>query len=147
MATPTFSDPILTIPNNAWALCLWREARGEGREGMRAVAWVIENRSKAWSKSILQVLMSPNQFTSMTDKLQPDGTWKFHFPPDDDPQWEDARQIVGSLITGVDKDDPTDGALYYANLATATSGWFFENIASSAAHPKTIVIGHHTFFK
>lgn len=147
MATPTLDRPFITVPQNAWSLCLWREARGEGHEGMRAVAWVIQNRAKAWGKSILQILMAPNQFTSMRDKLQPDGTWKFEFPPDADPEWEDARQIVGDLITGKDTDDPTDGALYYANLRAATSGWFFENIVNSPEHPKTVQIGHHAFFK
>jgi spore germination cell wall hydrolase CwlJ-like protein len=137
----------MTVPENAWSLCLWREARGEGHEGMRAVAWVIQNRSKAWGKSILEVLMGPNQFTSMTEQKQPDGTWKFIFPADADPQWEDARQIVGNLITGADKDDPTDGALYYANLVTATSGWFFRNIVESHEHPHTVKIGHHDFYK
>lgn len=138
---------MLTVPENAWSLCLWREARGEGHEGMRAVAWVIQNRAKAWEKTILEVLMQPNQFTSMRDKLQPDGTWKFIFPADEDPQWEDARQIVGDLICGKDLDDPTDGALYYANLIVATSSWFFDNIVASADHPHTVRIGRHDFFK
>lgn len=137
----------MTVPQNAWSLCLWREARGEGHEGMRAVAWVIQNRAKAWKTSILQILMAPNQFTSMQDKKQPDGTWKFEFPPDADPQWEDARQIIGALIDGTDSEDPTDGALYYANLRTATSGWFFENIVKNPDHPHTVTIGHHDFYK
>jgi cell wall hydrolase len=143
----TTPQRIMTVPENAWALCLWREARGEGHEGMRAVAWVIENRSRAWNKSILQILMQPNQFTSMTDKQQPDGTWKFEFPPDWDPQWEEARQIVGAMIDGSDSEDPTDGALYYANLKTMTSNWFMENIVKSAEHPHTVTVGHHDFFK
>ena len=147
MAT-TLENPLMTVPSNAWSLCLWREARGEGHDGMRAVAWVIQNRSKTWNQTILQVLMAPNQFTSMRDQKQPDGTWKFIFPPDADPQWEDARQIVGNLLTGKDTDDPTDGALYYANLQTATSGWFFDHIVNDPVnHPHTVKIGHHDFYK
>jgi spore germination cell wall hydrolase CwlJ-like protein len=146
MATETAFTP--TVPANAWSLCLWREARGEGHEGMRAVAWVIDNRSKAWGKSILEVLMQPNQFTSMRDKKQPDGTWKFEFPPDADPQWEDARQIVGNLLTGQDTEDPTDGALFYYNPQTADSSWFTRNIADNPKdHPQTVTIGRHVFFK
>lgn len=148
MATPQqLENPLLTFPNNTWSLCLWREARGEGHEGMRAVAWVIQNRSKAWAKSIFEILTAPNQFTSMVEQKLEDGSWGFTFPPDADPQWEDARQIVGNLITGRDTEDPTDGALYYANLVTATSGWFFENIVDSPEHSKTVQIGHHTFFR
>lgn len=144
MPTETFTP---TIPKNAWSLCLWREARGEGHEGMRAVAWVIQNRSKAWNKSIFEVITGKNQFTSMTEQKLPDGTWGFVFPEDADPQWEDARQIVGDMITGRDTEDPTDGALYYANLKTMTSPWFMENIVKSAEHPHTVTIGHHDFFK
>jgi N-acetylmuramoyl-L-alanine amidase len=121
-----------------WALCLWREARGEGFAGMRAVAWVIRNRSIAWAKSIHDVLFDKNQFTSMTGSTK---------PADGDAQWKEAQQIVAALMHGVDASDPTGGALYYANLATATSGWFFEKIVESALHQRTAVIGHHTFFR
>ena len=121
-----------------WALCLWREARGEGFAGMHAVAWVIRNRCYAWAKSIHDVLFEKNQFTSMTLTTEPD---------DGDAQWKEAQQIVTAIVHGLDASDPTGGALYYANLATATSGWFFDNIVKSALHPRTAVIGHHTFFK
>lgn len=137
----------MATPDNAWSLCLWREARGEGHEGMRAVAWVIDNRSKAWNKSIMEVVMGRNQFTSMTEKPLLGGAYEFIFPPDEDPQWEDARQIVGNLITGKDTEDPTDGALYYANLLTATSGWFWNSIVHGPGHTQTVVIGKHTFYK
>lgn len=136
-----------SIDQNTWALCLWREARGEGFQGMRAVAWVISNRSALWDRSIRDVIMGKNQFTSMVEQKLPDGTWGFEFPPDGDVQWKEAQQIVVAIAHGVDASDPTSAALYYANLATATSGWFFDNIVKSVEHPRTVVIGHHTFFK
>jgi spore germination cell wall hydrolase CwlJ-like protein len=115
---------------------------------MRAVAWVIENRSTKWSKSILEVVMAPNQFTSMSEGRQAaDGSWNFEFPPDADAQWQEAQKIVDEIVSGKDAADPTGGALYYANLKTATSGWFFEHISgNSADHPQMAAIGRHTFF-
>lgn len=124
------------------AICIWREARGEGVEGMRAVAWVIWNRSKKWGRSIHDVIMQPNQFTSMTVDPNPPN------PDLGDLQMAEATQIAGAILNGVDTVDPTKGACYYANLATATSGWFFRNIVENTTlHPQTMVLGHHTFFK
>src|SRR5690242_15490008 len=92
---------------NTWALCLWREARGEGYAGMRAVAWVIFNRSTRWSKTIREVIMGRNQFTSMVEQKMPDGSWGFEFPPDADPQWAEAQRIVVAIDDESDASDPT----------------------------------------
>jgi len=48
------------------AKTLWGEARGEGREGLIAVAWVIKNRADNpgwWGKSIELVCLKPYQFS------------------------------------------------------------------------------------
>jgi hypothetical protein len=47
-----------------------------------------------------------------------------------------------------DDEDPTSGALYYANLALVSQGgWFYRVIVSQPAqHPVRGVIGHHTFY-
>ena len=72
------------------ALCVWKEARGEGELGMKAVADVIVNRAK----------------------------------------------------------DQGNGALYYANLAHVSSGWFEDNIVKNTVlHPQVAVIGKQTFYK
>lgn len=45
---------------------IWGEARGEGREGMIAVAWVILNRASIggwWGNSIETVCLKPWQFS------------------------------------------------------------------------------------
>ena len=124
-----------------WALCLWREARGEGVDGMRAVAWVILNRSRKWGRSIHDIIMEPNQFTSMTVDSHPPN------PQPDDLQMAEAEGIVNDLFSLRDTVDPTGGAVYYGNLHTATSGWFFRNIVDDKIkHPQTTTIGHHTFF-
>ncbi len=138
-------------PNELWALCLWREARGEGVEGMRAVAWIIWNRSRHWGKTLPEVIMGRNQFTSMSVEKNPPN------PEQDDLQMAEARQIVKDIVTHADTIDPTKGALYYANLASvraanlkakmpADAGWFFQAIVHGPDHPQLAVIGEHTFF-
>lgn len=125
-----------------FATCLWREASGEGVEGMRAVAWVIWNRTQRWGQSIYHVIMAPNQFTSMTVDPHP------RVPEPDDLQMAEAQTIVSDLVTGRDTVDPTLGACYYANLAEATSGWFWQHIVKNTVeHPQTAVIGKHVFYK
>jgi spore germination cell wall hydrolase CwlJ-like protein len=124
-----------------FALCIWREASGEGHMGMLAVAWVIWNRTIRWKKTLTQVIMGPNQFTSMSVDKNPRN------PGPGDPQYADAREIVAQVMAGVVQ-DPTDGTCYYANLAIATSGWFFYHIVNDAVnHPQVAEIGQHTFFK
>lgn len=126
------------------ALCIYREARGEGYEGMRAVCHTICNRAeamKAPAHVIHSVIMAKNQFTSMSVPSDPE----FNLEPSG-PLWFMAKDIAARVLAG-DDEDPTDGALFYANLATATSGWFFENIVKSPLHPRTVTIKHHTFFR
>jgi spore germination cell wall hydrolase CwlJ-like protein len=123
-----------------FALCLWREASGEGYTGMLAVAWVILNRTIRWKKTLHDVIMGPNQFTSMSVEKNPRN------PGPDDPQMAEARTIVAQVTTGTVQ-DITNGASYYANLAIATSGWFFEHIVEDKAnHPLSAQIGRHTFY-
>lgn len=123
-----------------FALCLWREARGEGVEGMRAVAWVIWNRSRAWDRTIHDVIMGPNQFTSMTVDRNPPN------PEPDDIQMAEAAVIVKDILSSADTLDPTKGALYYYNPRTADSPWFTKNIVESPNHPATVTIGNQEFF-
>jgi spore germination cell wall hydrolase CwlJ-like protein len=107
---------------------------------MRAVAWVIHNRAQKWNLTTRGVVMQPNQFTSM---CQP----PFRHPALSDPQYAEAKEIIANIIDGTDKDDPTNGALYYANLKIATSGWYFEHIVDDPVnHPETAEIGRHSFY-
>jgi spore germination cell wall hydrolase CwlJ-like protein len=136
----TFTDYIV----NLLALVTWREARGEGPDGMRAVAHVIKNRALAWKKDIVQIITDRLQFSSMTT---PGDSQLIAWPQENDQRFEMALQIAEKVFDGEDVDN-TGGALYYANLKTATSGWFFENIINKPLqHPKTAEIGHHTFFR
>ncbi len=122
-------------------LVMWREARGEGLEGMRAVSHVIKNRSLAWKQTWEQVIMAPNQFSSMT---HPGDSQLNLYPDYNSDSYKAIADLAEQVYTGVDTDN-TDGALYYANLATMNSPWFQHHIVDQME--QVAVIGHHTFFR
>lgn len=134
-----------------YALCVWREASGEGYTGMLGVAWNIWNRHLRWRQSLRSVILTPNQFTSMTVQKNP------RDPEPGDPQMATARTIVSQVMAGAVQ-DPTNGACYYANLDSvraanaaeglpSDSGWFFAHIVHDPKHhPLMAKMGKHSFF-
>ena len=131
------------------AVCIWREARGEGANGMRAVACVIRNRARAgWrGGSWVGNIVAPNQFTSM--KVRGDNMLVQWPRPDINPRpLADvfAFEIADSFFTG-DPPDITGGALYFRNPQSATSAWFEREIVQKpGVHPETARIGNHVFY-
>lgn len=126
------------------ALVMWREASGEGDEGMRAVGWVVRNRVKAGWGDWLGVITSPNQFSSISVIGDP-GTVRW--PKESDAAWQAARGL-SDAITG-DSDaggDPTGGATFYWNAQIATSGWFKRAVGDGTLI-ETVQIGRHTFYR
>jgi len=127
------------------ALCAWKEARGEGMQGMDAVMAVCINRVGApgFGKTLHDVIYGKNQFTSMSVPSDPE----FNLAPmSDDPHFVMALRGARELLDGT-LPDPTNKAHWYANLKNITSGWFVRNIVNNPAlHPITARIGHHTFF-
>jgi spore germination cell wall hydrolase CwlJ-like protein len=128
------------------ALVLWREARGEGHDGMRAVAHVIKNRVDAtdlpdqWD----DVIGAKRQFSSMT---APGDSQLVLWPKQPDVRFEDAMQLAEDVYNNADQDN-TGGAHYYANLALVPpTSSFWKIVEDTEHHPQTAVIGHHTFFK
>ena len=107
------------------ARAVYSEARGEQFEGQVAIAAVIMNRVEHpnFPDSIPGVIFEPQAFTAVSDGqfwLQPDQT---------------AYRAVEEALKG---EDPSGGALYYYNPATATSPWIFSR--------RTITrIGNHVF--
>lgn len=125
------------------ALCVWREARGEGLEGMRACAHVVSNRVRAHWGDYSKVIAAKNQFSSMT-VLGDSQTVLWPIRPNS--MFEAAMDIAEKVYVETDI-DITHGALYYANLDTLTSQWFKEQILGRPdEHPITAKIGAHTFF-
>lgn len=138
MANRTLSDWYLVA---LLALVTWREARGEGLTGMRAVIHVIRNRVLAWKQDWDTVITNRNQFSSMTVK----GDSQLVLWPDDDSEmFKNILTLADRVFDGNDP-DPIFGALYYWNPRTADSPWFVKNV--STVMPKVAVIGNHEFFR
>lgn len=121
------------------ALVMWREARGEGPDGMRAVGHVILNRTHAWGQTLYQAIIGRNQFSSIT-VLGDSQTVLWPLP--NDPVFALAAEVYNGTSP-----DPTGGALYYANESAITSEWYQIHIVADPAHEVTAQIGHHTFRK
>lgn len=119
----------------------YREARGEGPEGIRAVMNVIKNRVTAgwgdWSK----VITGKNQFTSIS---VPGDSQTVVWPAKPDPIFDSCMQIATDVYTGTGA-DTTGGALFYGNPRDLTSTWFINNVVNK--RQKTVTIGHHDFYK
>lgn len=142
MTVPYDTDDLQSL-----ALCIWKEARGEGNDGMRAVAHVIANRAAHWygnhEESVHHAVFAKNQFTSMSVPSDPEFNLE---PKEDDEQYTYCVSLAPSVLNGADA-DLTNGALYYANLKYASSGWFFDHIVQdNVNHPQLAVIGHQTFY-
>lgn len=101
------------------------EARGEPYIGQVAVAAVVLNRVKSPSfpNTISGVIYQPGAFDAVSDG-------QINLTPSDD-SIRAARDAMNGW-------DPTGGALYYYNPATATSGWIW-------TRQVTLTIGKHNF--
>lgn len=107
------------------ARTVYSEARGEPYTGQVAVAAVVMNRlqSPEFPNTVAGVIFQPLAFTAVDDGqywLEPDST---------------AYAAAWEAVRGW---DPTNGALYYFNPATATSKWIW-------SRQQTGKIGSHIF--
>lgn len=101
------------------------EARGEPYSGQVAVGAVILNRidHPSFPNSISGVVYEPGAFTCMVDGQI------------NQPIADSAYRAARDALNG---SDPTGGAIYYFNPATATSAWIW-------SRPLITVIGSHRF--
>lgn len=124
------------------AKTLYGEARGEGREGLIAVAWVIKNRADNpgwWGKSIELVCLKPYQFScwNADDPNAPYLRGRKLIPPR---EYMRCREAAVAVLEGHEP-DPTNGAThYYSTSMKKPPKW-----ANSGT--KTTQIGRHIFFK
>lgn len=107
------------------ARLIYGEARGESYVGQVAVGAVVMNRIKSASfpNTMFGVIYQSYAFTAVSDgqiNLTPDAT---------------AKKAAQDAMNGW---DPTYGAIYYYNPATATSSWIF-------SRQTTVTIGNHVF--
>ncbi|MCM1533938.1 MAG: spore cortex-lytic enzyme [Corallococcus sp.] len=105
--------------------CVYGEARGESYTGKVAVAAVILNRvkSSAFPNSISGVIYQSGAFTCVSDGQINLGTN------------DECTRAAQDAMNGW---DPSGGALYYFNPATATSKWIW-------SRPQIVTIGKHIF--
>ena len=101
------------------------EARGEPYEGQVAVGAVVLNRVEhpSFPNSVAEVIYQPGAFSCLDD-----GQF-------DEPVAESAYRAARDAMNGW---DPTYGAIYYFNPATATSKWIW-------SRPLIVNIGKHRF--
>ncbi|WP_226679900.1 spore cortex-lytic enzyme [Sutcliffiella horikoshii] len=116
-----FSENDIQLMANA----VYGEARGEPYEGQIAVAAVILNRinSPTFPNTVSGVIFEPLAFTAVADG-------QIWLTPN-----ETAKRAVIDAINGM---DPSEGATYYFNPNTATSGWIW-------GRPQIKRIGKHIF--
>jgi spore germination cell wall hydrolase CwlJ-like protein len=123
-------------------IVVFREARGDGPDAMRAVANVIRNRASKLqlgsdAEKLIKVITSKNQFSSMS-VVGDSQTVVYPLATDYD--------YISSILNDTQPDN-TLGAMFYANEAVVTSEWYKNNIENSPDHPITVKIGKQTFRK
>lgn len=92
------------------ALCLWREARGEGEQGMIAVGCVIRNRSARHKTTPYEEVIRPWAFSSITATGDPQlKLW----PKESDLSWIAAQKIAASVLNESAPDITGAATLYY----------------------------------
>lgn len=101
------------------------EARGEPYIGQVVVGAVVLNRMEhpSFPNTMAGVIYQAGAFTCITD-----GQW-------DEPVADSAYQAAQDSLNGW---DPSGGAIYYFNPATATSAWIW-------SRPLIVTIGKHRF--
>lgn len=120
------------------ALCMWREARGVGSDGMTAVGCVLRNRVVRQQTSYYVEVTRPWQFSSITAKNDPQLGL---YPMLTDNSWALARQIANG-ISSSSLVDTTDGStLYYDDSMDFPATWDKSKVKA------TVKIGRLNFFK
>ncbi|AYF53535.1 spore cortex-lytic enzyme [Clostridium botulinum C] len=115
--------------NNSDVMLLARlingEARGEPYEGQVAVGAVVLNRTRdsRFPSSIAGVIYQPGAFTAIVDGQI---------------NAELEQSSIKAARDALNGWDPSDGAVYYFNPDTATSGWIW-------SRPLIKIIGKHRF--
>lgn len=115
------------------AEALYFEARGEGREGMHAVANVIMNRAERRGRTPYQVITRPHQFSYIKDvKYKQYDEVELH---------EEAKVIAARAMAGI-LPDITDGSTHYLNpkKLSRLPRW-------ARQYEETVVINDHVFYK
>lgn len=120
------------------ALCLYREARGDGDAGMIAVGCVVRNRVHRRNSSYYVEVVKRLQFSSITAKGDPQ---LILYPAALDASWIKAQAIAAGIISGSIADTTQGSTLYYANTIPFPASW------NRAVLTPTVTVGNQFFFK
>ena len=126
------------------ARTIWGEARGEGKQGMEAVAGVVMNRVAHarqqggywWGNSIIEVCQKPYQFSAWNRR---DPNYQKLLEVDEhDLDFATAKRIARRAMTGA-LEDNTRGATHY-HAKSANPHW-------AKGRTPDAVIGNHMFYR
>ncbi|SDF87966.1 Cell Wall Hydrolase [Limimonas halophila] len=125
---------------HAAALTLIGEARGEGRDGMTAVAWVIRNRvaDPRWPGRPARVAREPKQFSAWNRRAGNLGNLHRMLQAGfRDELYRSARAIAAGVFADL-LADPTGGATHY-HTTNITPAW-------ADGDKETARLGSHVFY-
>lgn len=112
------------------AATLWLEARGEGREGIQAVASVIANRARKSGKTMAQECLKPKQFSCWNERAK-------EVPANAKGEvWKFCKTTAKTMVEGTFK--PTNNATHYYNPKLCNPKW-------GAKMKDVVTIGRHRF--
>ncbi len=140
----TMSEFYNDVTVDVLARTLWGEARGEGTQGMHAVANVILNRAKIaenkggfwWGNNVIQVCQKPYQF-SCWNRSDPNFR-KLQNVNDKDLHFATALRLARRAVIG-QLEDITEGATHY-HAANITPYW-------AKGREPVNSIGRHKFYR
>ena len=125
-------------PQQIMALNLYHEGRGEGRDGMVAVGWVVLNRVADESY--------PNDVVSVIKQSRGSrcewGWWcdgKSDQPTEPE-MWALSQEVAKELLGESPPTDPTKGALWFHETFRDRPGWMGDDVV------KTVTLGGHHFY-
>ena|SRR5271154_800963 len=102
-------------PTTALACTIWMEARGDGLEGMSAVANVVLNRAchpRWWGEDVVSVCLAPYQFSSWNE-----GSTEIPLVQvalsGRDPTYSTAYNIAHAVLSGILLDNTENADSYY----------------------------------
>lgn len=125
------------------AATLWGEARGEGVNGMKAVANVIRNRADSKKKTPKEIVLQKKQFSMWNDTTVDNFLNKINKSilknPSEGTAWENAKEIVKKYVK-VKGPDNTNGAQFY-HTTSIKPNWDYNKLKY------TTTIGNHKFYK
>ncbi|WP_027135793.1 cell wall hydrolase [Geminicoccus roseus] len=145
MPPPALDVPTVAIPappvlkaEHFLALTMYHEARGQSPEAMRAVGWVVLNRTRAqgFPDGIRDVVVEPTR----SGKCQ--FGWacgNFEEGLDRTSAWQQAQTVAAELLFRGGA-DPTKGAVWFWESWRERPQWLGNNVR------QTLELGGHRFF-